>query len=127
MSAIDEVKLRNTTDAMVWAEEFCGTFSIYTDEGVVEDKAGLMVGWFANAIETARMEQAKASVVERERLRGLVEFLWDLLDDIDTADDMAKSDDAAYRRIAHRIQKRRWETGITTDGHTLDITNGNAP
>lgn len=35
--------------------------------------------------------------------------LWALLDDIDTADDVAKGDDAAYRRICQRIQQRRFQ------------------
>lgn len=35
--------------------------------------------------------------------------LWMLLDDIDTADDIAKSDDKLYRRICQNHQKKRWE------------------
>lgn len=44
--AVDEARLRSSTDAWVWAEEFakvCPTVSF-----------GLMLGWFANAIETGR-------------------------------------------------------------------------
>lgn len=62
-----------------------------------------------------------------ERLEGVVRFLWQLLDNIDTADDMAKSDDAAYRRIAKAQQARRWESGITTDGYTIDLGGAAAP
>jgi hypothetical protein len=47
-------RLYSTTDASVWAKEFCALFGIYTPEGVVEDGEGLMIGWFANAIETAK-------------------------------------------------------------------------
>jgi len=50
-----------------------------------------------------------------------IEFLWKLLDDIDTVSDWAKGNDVAYRRAVERIQKRRWDTGITTDGYTLHI------
>jgi RNA:NAD 2'-phosphotransferase (TPT1/KptA family) len=32
-----------------------------------------------------------------------------LLDDIDTADDIAKADDKLYRSICQRHQKKRWE------------------
>ena len=38
----------------------------------------------------------------------IIGFLFGLLDDIDTADDMAKEDNILYREIAHRIQQRRW-------------------
>lgn len=51
----------------------------------------------------------------------MIVFLWDLLDDIDTASDRAKSDDAAYRVIVERLQVKRWETGITVSGNDLVI------
>lgn len=54
---VDQTRLYATTDASVWAEEFCKEFSIFTEEGVVEDKIGLMIGWFANAIETAKARE----------------------------------------------------------------------
>ena len=52
--------LNDTTDAMVWAEEFCRIFNghilrenAWSDlEGEVT--VGTMVTWFANAIETGR-------------------------------------------------------------------------
>lgn len=53
--------------------------------------------------------------------REMITFLWDLLDDIDTAGDRAKSNDAAYRAIVERVQVRRWETGITVKGDDLVI------
>ena len=43
-------KLLDTDDAMVWAETFC---EVVGRGGVLIDE-GLMVGWFANAIETAK-------------------------------------------------------------------------
>lgn len=46
------------------------------------------------------------------------EFLWGLLDDIDTASDMAKGDDKAYRQIVERIQKRRFEIS-NSDGYAV--------
>lgn len=47
--AVDTELLYSTTDAMVWAVEF----QKVVDSGVKIDE-GLMVGWFANAIETAK-------------------------------------------------------------------------
>jgi hypothetical protein len=47
------------TDARVWAEEFCKRFGVvklnesflFSDNS---DQIGLMIGWFANAIEAGR-------------------------------------------------------------------------
>ncbi len=50
MSHDAEVRLRATTDAQVWASEFMAVVAT----GVAVDE-GLMIGWFANAIETARL------------------------------------------------------------------------
>lgn len=44
--------------------------------------------------------------VTAEREKAL--RLWMLLDDIDTADDIAKSDDKLYRKICQNHQKNRW-------------------
>ena len=60
-------------------------------------------------------------VVSESSKDETIEFLWQLLDDIDTVSDWAKSNDKAYRKAVEKIQKRRWETGITTDGYTLHI------
>ena len=58
---VDEALLRSTTDARVWAEEFCRAFAghtvtnredVFGDGGPVD--VGLMIGWFANAIEVGR-------------------------------------------------------------------------
>lgn len=49
------------------------------------------------------------------------QFLWGLLDDIDTASDRAKADNAAYREIVERIQRRRFEIG-STDGYVVKFT-----
>jgi hypothetical protein len=55
----------NSTDAKEWAETFCGLFGIrrYSPVGMgtndVDDELGVMLGWFANAIETGRMAGEK--------------------------------------------------------------------
>ena len=44
--------LNDTTDATVWAEEFCRIFAgKFVNQDVGQD---VMVAWFANAIETGR-------------------------------------------------------------------------
>jgi len=57
----------------------------------------------------------KAAEIALEAL----ETLWDILDDIDTASDMAKENDAWYRKRVEALQKKRWDTTITTDGYKL--------
>ena len=56
----------------------------------------------------------------KEALEAL-EKLWDIIDDIDTYGDMAKSDDKLYRSLVERRQRQRFEqTGISTDGYELN-------
>jgi len=45
-------------------------------------------------------------VAEHEREKSLK--LWMLLDDIDTADDIAKTDHDTYRRLCRNTQQKRW-------------------
>lgn len=47
---ITAMLLHNTTDGQIWAQEFMRLFGDRRDE-IDED---LMIGWFANAIETGR-------------------------------------------------------------------------
>lgn len=56
-----------------------------------------------------------------DEMLGLVDALWSLLDDIDSSGDVAKDDDATYRRRVERIQKKRWDTGVVTDGHHVFV------
>ena len=51
-----------------------------------------------------------------------ITFLFGLLDDIDTADDICKSNDEAYRKMVQNIAQRRWKTEITSDGYSLDLS-----
>lgn len=61
-----EVNLHNTTDARIWAQEFCKKWptalcQIEGKEGVEteENFHDIMVGWFANAIMTG-VDSARA-------------------------------------------------------------------
>lgn len=47
-----EARLRSTTDAQVWAREFIDMFGGPERCAFIDE--GLMIGWFANAIETGR-------------------------------------------------------------------------
>ena len=53
--------------------------------------------------------------------KEIIEKLWQIIDDIDTASDICKSDNKAYRNLVERLQAKRWETGITTDGYSITI------
>lgn len=50
--------------------------------------------------------------------RAHAEFLYGLLDDIDTASDMAKGDDAMYRGLVKKYHQRRFEVA-DCDGYTV--------
>ena len=56
----------------------------------------------------------------------IISFLWKLLDDIDTLDDACRDNDRSFRGLTRKLQKRRWETGITTDGYGLFMPDGTA-
>jgi hypothetical protein len=46
--------------------------------------------------------------------------LFDLLDEIDTADDLAKSDEKLYRNLVRRHHQGRFQYA-STDGYTVDF------
>lgn len=61
---------------------------------------------------------------DREKeLENTIEYLWNIIDNIDTFGDMAKDDDKLYRSLVEKEQKKRWNTGIKCDGYVLDISN----
>ena len=45
----------------------------------------------------------------------IIEYLWQIIDDIDTTSDMAREDNEVYRKRVERLQNKRWNTGITID------------
>lgn len=66
-----ENELLNTTDARVWAKEFMLLFG-ETKENIDE---GLMIAWFANAIETGRSAGEHFAMVmsdSKDQLDGLL-------------------------------------------------------
>ncbi len=67
---------------------------------------------------TVGLGKPLSEVTDADRLRADVEFLWQLLDDIDTAGDMAKDNDKWYRARVEMIQGKRHQR-ITSDGYSL--------
>jgi len=61
-----------------------------------------------NTIEfySEELKDFAALVCANEREKSLK--LWMLLDDIDTADDIAKTDHDTYRRLCRNTQQKRW-------------------
>jgi hypothetical protein len=55
---------------------------------------------------TEYLERFAKLVAQHEREKSLK--LWMLLDDIDTADDIAKTDHDTYRRLCRNTQQKRW-------------------
>ncbi len=58
----------------------------------------------------AEIERFANLAIAHEREKSL--RLWMLLDDVDTADDIAKADDAVYRRLCRKAHAKRW--GVLT-------------
>jgi hypothetical protein len=54
-----------------------------------------------------KIERFAKLVADKEREKSLE--LWMLLDDVDTADDIAKADDAIYRSLCRQAHKKRWD------------------
>ena len=52
----------------------------------------------------AKLVEERAAAKEREKTLQL----WMLLDDVDTADDIAKSDDDVYRSLCRQAHSKRW-------------------
>ena len=51
--------------------------------------------------------------------RQRAEFLWVLLDDIDTADDLAKGNERLYRNLVRKYHAKRFEVAFS-DGYSLE-------
>jgi len=54
-----------------------------------------------------------------EELHAVTQYLYKLLDDIDTASDIAKGDDKLYRSIVHRTQSKKSEVVDVCDGYVV--------
>lgn len=54
-----------------------------------------------------------------EDMHAVAEYLYGLLDDIDTVSDMVKGNDTAYRRAVERIQVKKGRVVAENDGYTI--------
>lgn len=80
------------------------------------------IGW--EDVETAariRIQYRQADeVVDWE---SVARWLYSIMDDIDTASDHVRGDDAKYREVVERLQKLRGEVGASFDGQTVTFRN----
>lgn len=51
-------------------------------------------------------------------MEEIAQFLFGLLDDIDTAGDIARADDKLYRELVEKIQRKRFEVGTVNAAGT---------
>lgn len=105
------------TDA--WVCFHCG--ERFTTRGGAEDHFGAAPNSLAGCQIKAGEE--RGLLMELRRTEKDREFLWQLLDEIDTVSDIVKGDDAQYRRLCVGIQARRGEVGNSPDGQTITWKN----
>lgn len=92
-----------------------GTVDQMANEGALRGAA-----WGSGVAGRMWTERAKNMKAKAMNLvpRYVAEALFKILDDIDTAGDIAKGDDAVYRRIVERLQKNRFEVA-RADGYRV--------
>lgn len=56
-----------------------------------------------------------------DEMHAVAQYLYQLLDDIDTAGDMAKSDDVLYRRLVECQQAKKGKVVADCDGYTVTL------
>ena len=69
---------------------------------------------------SAGLGKPLAEVTDVDWLRQEVQHLWCLLDDIDTASDIASDNDEWYRKRVEFLQRQRFNT-VTSDGSGLFV------
>ena len=73
-------------------------------------------------IDAAATLRARA-VPEGKKYHDVAQRLYALLDDIDTAGDIAKSDDKLYRGIVERTQAKKRDFVVSCDGYTVTLAD----
>lgn len=71
--------------------------------------ADAMLSAMRERLETVPEAPTQRVPIDRPNYRAIAVFLWDMLDDIDTAGDVAKGNHALYRRLVAGYHKRRFE------------------
>jgi hypothetical protein len=58
-------------------------------------------------------------MADLKKAKNIIEKLWKIIDDIDTASDMFKNNNQIYRNYVERKVDERFTTGVKTDGYSL--------
>lgn len=96
-------------------------------EGVGDNDGFFEIGQEpSNSALSARLGLPLDEEKDPDKLRDMAVKLWKMLDDIDTASDIAKSNDGFYRRMVEAVQKRRHQI-ITSDGYGLFLPEEKQP
>ena len=83
------------------------------------EKTLMLTGWQAGrAPLLKRIEELEK---QKNNYENIAQYLYKLLDDIDTAADMAKSDYAFYYKVVERIQSKKSEVVMHCNGYTVDF------
>ena len=68
-----------------------------------------------------RQHAEDAPQMTYDELHAVAQYLYQLLDDIDTAGDMAKGDDKLFRAIVERTQTKKCAVVAECDGYTVTL------
>lgn len=85
-------------------------------ESIIEwltDKGGL------TTLMLSHFGGMQSQAQQTEKGEAIAKYLYQLLDDIDTAGDIAKENDKAYRAIVERIQSKKSKVVESCDGYTV--------
>lgn len=58
---------------------------------------------------------------DAELLRNICLKLFNIIDDIDTASDIAKNNLQLYQNLVYKHQEKRWDSGLTCDGYNIYV------
>lgn len=58
-------------------------------------------------------------ITDIKLLQSMIIDLYQIIDDIDTISDIAKSNDSLYRTLVETKQKERYQIGLESDGYDL--------
>lgn len=81
------------------------------------------VGDGSDLMSLVRAALRARAVPEGKKYHDVAQRLYALLDDIDTAGDIAKSDDKLYRGIVERTQAKKRDFVVSCDGYTVTLAD----
>ena len=73
------------------------------------------------AEELEAMVDGLENEMSYRELHTVAQYLYELLDDIDSAGDIAKGDDKLYRAIVERTQSQKWAVVAKCDGYAVTL------